>query len=357
MKISVIIPVYNAEKYIPVCAGALLGQTYGDLEIIFVNDGSSDRSYELCLECAAAAAGSGKEVKVIDKSRSEGAGPARNSGLDAATGDYIMFLDADDVPLPEMAEKLLSAAVESGCDVCVCGYETFVEGSENAEHEILRPGTHKYVTKDEVRDFFTGYFPEGIAGYLWNKIYRASVIRENNIRFPDMRRLQDGMFNVSFFGAAVSCCTIDDVLYRYRLNAQTDMFRKCPPDYYDLIKRFAENYIEVKKSWGIGGDRKINDFFLNETGTCIENTVSPQWDMSRGERKEYMKRLSDDIFLKNIFISGDHEIGRYRKMLIKLTLKKHFGTSIIAVRFKTRFKMTFKRAFYYVKRTAGNGKI
>lgn len=351
MKVSIIIPVYNAEKYIPRCAEALSSQTYSDIEIIFVNDGSTDQSLELCVKCA-----EGREnIKIISKERSEGAGPARNSGIDASSGEYIMFLDADDIPKPEMVERLVSAVTESKCDAAVCGYETFIEETGDVDTEVFRPERKILDTPQKTREFFIKYFPEGIAGYLWNKIYRASVIKENGLRFPDMRRLQDGVFNVHFFQAAGSCCLIDDVLYRYRVNAQTDMFRKCPRDYFELIKRFSQSYLEVKKDWGDYPDTKINNFFLNELGTCIENTVSPQWDMDRQERKAYILRISEDELLKAVYESGDYNIGRYRKLLIKLLLRKKCAAAVAAVRFKTGIKITFGRFFYFVKRIGKNG--
>ncbi len=344
MKVSVIIPIFNCGKYLENSIPQILEQTHKELELILVNDGSTDNSLSLCQKFADC----DSRVKIISKPQSEGAGPARNSGIDAAQGDYMMFIDADDCIEKNMIERLLNAAVSNNCQIAICGYETYVEGSDTADREnIFLP--QKIYRGNDVQSFFAQYFPEGIAGYLWNKIYSADLIREKNIRFPDMRRLQDGVFNIDYFNYADSCCVIEDILYHYRLNAQTDMFRKLPKNYYDLIRQFSQSFIDRKKEWGSFTNDKISVFFLNELGSCLENTFSPQWDMSKIDRRQYFQDISRDEF----FIKLTEEpvcLARYRRFLIKNLKKQNYVVLEATIKLKNFIKLRMQKIFYILKR-------
>ena len=157
------------------------------------------------------------------------------------------------------------------------------------------------------------------------------------------------MFNVRAFGCAQSCCVIPDVLYHYRLNAQKDLFRKCPPDYYDLIRSFSTAYLEEKDKWGAASDEKINSFFLNELGTCLENTYSLQWNMDGKARAAYFSRIASDPFFGKV-CAGTYQIGRYRRILISLLRKRRYFLLRTVIRLKLFGKIACKRIFYIVKK-------
>ena len=125
--ISVIIPIFNCGQYLEKSVPALLNQTWDKLELILVDDGSTDNSLAICRKFERQDA----RVKVLHKEKSGGAGPARNDGMHAANGEFLMFIDADDWIEPNMLEKLHTALTESGCDIAICGYESFVEGAPN----------------------------------------------------------------------------------------------------------------------------------------------------------------------------------------------------------------------------------
>ncbi len=344
MKVSVIIPIFNCGKYLENSIPQILGQSHTDLELILVNDGSTDNSLALCEKFAAA----DDRVQVISKEKSEGAGPARNSGIDAASGEYLMFIDADDQIEPNMVERLLNAIVSEQCQVAICGYETYVEGMENADRENIFLPQKTYRGK-EVQTLFATYFPEGIVGYLWNKIYDAKLIREKNIRYPDMRRLQDGVFNVEVFRHATDCCVIEDILYHYRLNAQTDLFRKLPQNYYDLIRQFSESFLLAKTEWGDFSDEKIDVFFLGELGSCLENAVSAHWNMTKPDRRQYFSRIANDPFFVER-AAKTVPLPRYRRILIALLKNRHFALLEIIVRTKGFVKIRMKKLFFALKR-------
>lgn len=338
--ISIIIPVFNCGKYLDRCIKSVQQQTYSDWELVLVDDGSGDNSLEIIKGYSK----QDERIKYYHKEKSEGAGPARNKGIEESSGEYIMFIDADDYMANNMLEKLYSTITE-GYDVVACGYQCFVEGVGNADKIFI--DTTVLDGKAQVRDFFAGTFPEGMAGYLWNKIYRRSIIEKNGIQFPAMKRLQDGMFNIRYFSAVESCRIIEDALYFYRENPQTDMFKKCPPDYFDLIKCFSEEFLRVKSDWGEYSNKKIFTFFLNETGTCIENCFGPNWNMTREDRKKYLSGLKRDELLNTALKSREAKLGRYRSFLLK-NIGNYFVLSA-AVFIKTRMKIFFKKTFYSFK--------
>lgn len=336
--ISIIVPVFNAERYLEACVAAVQAQTVSDWELLLVDDGSTDGSYAMMQRLAAEE----PRIRLFHKEKSEGAGPARNSGMDAATGEYLAFIDADDRCDPAMFEVLLEA-IGKDCDAAVCGYRSFVESVGQTDE--CCPAA-QLLEGEAVRGFFAENFPEGIAGYLWNKLYRASVIKENALRFPAMRRLQDGMFNIDFFGVAQRVHVIDAPLYNYRINPQTDMFRKCPPDYFDLIRRFTCAFLDAKAQWGDYSDEKIFRFLLNETGTCVENCFGPNWGMDRDARQYYLETLDNDAWLLVARRSGVN-VGRYRRFLLSnLRRPRLLGAAVFL---KTRLKTYCKKLFYVLK--------
>lgn len=351
MEISVIIPVFNGENYLRRCVDSILAQSFSDFEIILVNDGSTDSSGRLCDQYVV----KDSRVRAIHKAKSEGAGPARNSGLDAAEGKFVMFLDADDHIESDMFEVLLDTQKESDYDLVICSYDNFVDGV--AGYTDRERYTELTLTDAAaVRDLFVKHFPRGMVGYLWNKLYKADIIRENHLRFPDMRRLQDGVFNIGYFGCAKSCRVIDRPLYHYMLNPQTGLFKKCPRDYFDLITRFSKDFLDTVARWGYDPakcDENITVFFLNELGNCLENASSENWGMDKAARNAYYAALRADAFVRQM-AAKPVALGRYRKVMLKFLLGGHFGLLSMVIGMKTGFKMRFKTLFYALK--GGQGK-
>ena len=338
--VSIIIPVYNCEKYIEKCITAIKAQTYRSWELILVDDCSSDNSLNIMNQSAK----NDSRISVLFNDFSEGAGPARNKGIDAASGEYIMFIDADDFPEPDMLEKLVANA-DLGFELVIGGYKSFVEGV-NFEDTFCMPET-VFRTANDVRSFFAETFPGGMAGYLWNKIYRKDVIKKHNIRFPDMRRLQDGMFNIDYFAVISSCMIIPDTIYNYRINPQTDIFRKIPKNYFSLIKQFTNKFINTASSWSSFSDKRISVFFLEECSTCIENSFSQSWEMDKQQRMVFLRQLQNDgtMELSKKYIES---IAAYRRFLISnLT---HPFLIHIAIIVKTTLKKCAKKTFYRIKR-------
>ncbi len=171
--VSVIVPVYNAEKWLERCVRSILGQSHSELEVILVDDGSGDRSGEICDEWA----DRDGRVRVIHKANA-GVSAARNDGLAAARGEYVAFCDNDDFYAPEMIARMLEMCVEGDCDIAQCGVRKGGDGSLPDTMPDTMPQRVKVLTGREVlENFYTLCSP-----WIWDKLYRREVW--NGVRFP-----------------------------------------------------------------------------------------------------------------------------------------------------------------------------
>ena len=195
-KISIIVPVYNAENTLERCVSALIGQTYQNIEIILVNDGSKDRSLEICQNFAER----DSRICVIDKPNG-GVSSARNAGLDVASGEFIMFCDSDDWAETDWCEELISHYEENCLVMCGC----YVEGEQKfVPHEIHSVnGCTRYKSKE--------FFELKLSSFNapWNKIYSTPVLWENHLHFNEMlTNGEDYLFNLQYL-----TCISGDILY------------------------------------------------------------------------------------------------------------------------------------------------
>lgn len=220
--ISIIVPVYNAEKTLRRCVKSLTGQSYGNIEILLVNDGSKDGSLSLCREFEK----TDKRIRVIDKPNG-GVSSARNAGLDAAAGEYVMFCDSDDWVSPLFCETMLRNAAAEDLTVCAISGDGPEEGAQQeAPAAVVQ------------RSDFLKY--PAVMSSPVNKIYHRAVINENGLRFSEQLRLgEDFVFVLEYL-----CCLRGQVrilprkLYYYDLSTEGSLSkRSVPMEQCDLFYR------------------------------------------------------------------------------------------------------------------------
>lgn len=216
-RLSVIIPVYNVEQYLAQCLNSILAQKVDDMEIICVNDGSTDHSADILAEYAKKS----PRLKIVTKSNG-GLSSARNAGLDIAGGTYVGFVDSDDFIHPEMFDRMLSLATKQNADVIECGVK-LVRESPCGLTGLLEQSWH-----DVPRESFPEFCYEGVHQtlvYVWNKIYRRSMLAEANVRFPEKLNGEDLVFNAGILPHCRSLYRIDDILYYYRFGRSGSITR------------------------------------------------------------------------------------------------------------------------------------
>ena len=205
--ISIIVPVYNTEDYLAVCLDSLLAQSYENLEIILVDDGSSDSSGAICDEYAER----DSRIKVIHKENG-GVSSARNVGLDVARGKYIGFVDSDDSAKPNMFEQLLSNIESSGADVSVCKLNSCTDqAGDGTVDSSPETDLAVFTEKESIENIFIG---RHFVGHVWNKLFRAELLA--GVRFrEDMSLFEDVVFVISALLRAKKVCFTKKPLYNY----------------------------------------------------------------------------------------------------------------------------------------------
>lgn len=206
IKISLIVPCYNIRKYLPRCIESILAQTYKNLEIILISDGSTDGTDEVIREYAK------KDSRIIPIfKQNSGVSDTRNRGLDIATGDYIGFVDGDDYIEPEMYETLLKNAIENNADISHCGYQMVFPSRVDYYYN-----TGKKVIQDNkkgIRDIIVGDYVEPSPCI---KIYRKNIV--NNLRMPiNIKINEDVLFNFYAFVNSKKSAYEDLPFYHYIL--------------------------------------------------------------------------------------------------------------------------------------------
>lgn len=238
-KISVIVPVYKVEKYLCRCVDSLLQQTYPDLEIILVDDGSPDRCGQICDRYAEAHS----HVRVVHKENG-GLSSARNAGIAAATGDYIGFVDSDDYVEPEMYAKLYGALAANDADISLCSY-TYVDEETGAVDEKMRQSSP---VKDEVLSRIQALeklnpAAEGNSFYVtaWNKLYKRELFRDCLFREGWIH--EDEFLVHHIFSRCEKIATLAEPLYLYvqRMGSitNTGVNAKMLDGVYALYDRYA----------------------------------------------------------------------------------------------------------------------
>lgn len=214
-KISVIIPVYNVENYLKKCLDSITNQTLEDMEIICIDDGSTDSSPDILKEYSK----KDKRIKIITK-ENEGQATARNLGIKEAKGEYIAFIDSDDFIEPEMLEKLYTKAKDNNLDIAMCKIATY----DNQTKEI-KDNVWYYmlgVFRDFEMDIFshkdTKEFTCNISVTPYNKIYKTSLLKENSILFPEGLIFEDEKFFFDTYLRAKRVSIVDEFLYYYRVS-------------------------------------------------------------------------------------------------------------------------------------------
>lgn len=230
-KISIIIPVYNAGKYLLKCLNSVVAQTYSNLEIICVDDSSRDESLSIIKGIAQ----NDIRIKIIQK-ENEGVSLARNVGLKVATGEYVMFVDADDWIDKDTCKIALSAILQENADVMMWTYVS--EHTNKSQKKEVFCKDKVVFEKQEVMELlhrrFIGlvgkelYEPEKADSLstVWGKLYRRKLIADHGVLFPDIRKIgtyEDGMFNLLLFKFVDKAVYINRAMYHYRRTNQNSV--------------------------------------------------------------------------------------------------------------------------------------
>lgn len=221
MKISVIVPVYNAQAYLSDMIDSVLSQKFAEWELLLIVSKSEDNSLAICQSYAKKTS----KIRVIEMP-SGSAGMARNIGLKEAMAEYIMFVDADDLlPDGEVFERFYHRAIESKADIVVSNYMRLWKGN------LLKAASHESFSglEQNIEDFrFQGFFSVGTLSYVWGKLYRKKFLEENDISFTDISYAEDKLFNIQCCLDGARYAFMDEIGYIYRKNEKSISYQYNP---------------------------------------------------------------------------------------------------------------------------------
>ncbi|MBE1444718.1 glycosyltransferase [Paenibacillus sp. OAS669] len=339
IKVSVIVPVYNAEKYVASCIESLLNQTLQECEFIFVNDGSKDQSGQVIEEYRK----KDSRIKLIQQTN-QGVSAARNAGLQAAAGAFVGFVDADDYVDKDMYEVLYSTAVQGDYDVVISNFESEIEG-----HKVITtyPFPHGTVLKKDYieQEVLTYFLKSDQLNTVCSKLYKHKQIRDYQVKFPDKVALgEDGLFNMQFFRHADRIRYIDYTGYHYREvigSATRNILEK------DYFKRALEVYtLDIPDMYLTTMDKmRIQQLrsvkLINSVMSYIYVYFKASTEISLGERFKYVRNMINDPYVREAlpyFYSEMYpSLGTYEKFIADM-INKRFTLGLFAAATYSRLR-------------------
>lgn len=280
-KISVVVPIYNVEKYLIDCVESIINQTYLDLEIILVDDGSPDNCGKICDELAK----KDHRIKVIHKANG-GLSDARNAGIDVATGEFIMFIDSDDLMELNACEKLVTEITNRNAQMVIGNYIYVNDDGTPWSKEVFSKEKYKNF-KLSIKDYRDSFFVMNSA--VWNKIYRLDFIKENNMKFIVGIPGEDAPFTTLYFIKSKDVYYIDDIVYKYRQRGDTtSISNNCDLKYF---KGISIAYKHIYNNFNDNNELGFYRFFYAKSMTYMLYKFIDSIKMSDDEKIEALSEM------------------------------------------------------------------
>ena len=331
MKVSIIIPVYNVASYIERCIKSVMKQTYQNIECILVNDATPDDSIAIAERLIADYNGP-IQFRILNHKLNRGQATARNTGTEAATGDYICYMDSDDEITFDCIENLAQPILKDPTIEMVEGCYTIITTNDggSSEFPVSKPQL-EFTTKEAVKDFYFSRRYENILP--WNKLVCKNFLVKNKLYFKDIRIGEDNLWHFHCFQHLNHFFAIPDITYKYykRPNSTTTAPRK---DYRD---KNAPLYVEIAKSFSPDDGAREAKHFLK--GFClfyVDGSIIPEYKLAATLFLKVLKdnhNTTDWLFLKSIIFFSKFTHARIFLKSIGVLLKKFFR----------RIKLTWKR--------------
>lgn len=311
-KISVIVPVCNAGEYLGRCIDSILYQTEPDLELILINDGSTDGSGALCDRYAAG----DQRVRVIHK-RNQGVSRARNDGLRAARGKWIAFADGDDWLEPDMYQRLLAAGEETGCDAVYCGFRRV--WADRAEVEAFPE--RRVLAGDRVKCFVEDLLKAKAFGAVWRCVLARETVGE--CRFDeDIVYAEDLLFQLEVLKNVTALAQIPDALYNYNKASENSISNRTERNPDLRYTRSLQRQLKANEYWRIPLD--YQEFFRVYVDMMFQYLVRLLEE--DGTEDQVERYLSEGFFSQ--YCHYDRKIPLRRRIVCILIRRRHFRLAV-----------------------------
>lgn len=316
--ISIIAPVYNAEAYIERAVESVLGQTFSNLELILVDDCSTDQSGAICDQWAQRDG----RVKVFHLPKNLGAGQARNYGMEKAMGEFLTFLDADDQIDSDLYSKVAACMEQTPCDVVVWGVTEryFDEKGDLISENRLCLDNAVFDNKDSLRKAVIELEKKTLFGYQWNHLYRRKIIMEYGIRFRSVHLYEDYFFNLAYIEHASSMTVLSCTGYYYNKRVNQSLTKQFVSEYFKLSRMRVVSMAEAYRRWGLFDDRvrnSIGERYLRYTFSALMRNCEKQAGMQHAVKRQWIRRVFCDEFYQTV-VKKSHPKPVYLKLLQKM---------------------------------------
>ncbi len=338
MLFSVIMPVYNVEKYLCKAIDSVLNQTFSDFELILVDDCSPDNCPEICDGYAE----KDKRVKVIHHKENQGLSGARNTGLQFVKGKYVTFMDSDDYINSDLLEMVDASLLENPAECVVFGInEEYCDYSGNVTKTFdLTYGEEKRISRvNELRKNVIVLEEKTFLGYAWNKFYKTEHIKKNNLTFEKVTLIEDIVFNIRFFEEISSLNILNIAPYHYMKRIDQSLTNKFVKDYYILHRRRISELFELYKNWNCcdaGVRNTLANIYARYIYSALQRNCDKRSNMAHSDRVDFLKNIyADKLFIE---LSQYINIGGYAGLIYSTLKRRDISLSLF-----------FGRVIYIIK--------
>lgn len=331
--VSVIVPIYKVEKYLSQGIESIINQTYKNLEIILVDDGSPDNCGRICDEYAE----KDSRVKVIHK-KNGGVSSARNAGIEAANGEWIYFMDPDDWIELDLVEKAVEYAIENDVDMCMFDYDRVFNNRKIRAKALNHEGN---VFKDlNDLELFCAYICA--MGNCWNFVTKAYVIKQ--LWFDvHLKYGEDQIFKSQLYFTISSFAYIRNIMYHYRIIESSATNVTLKNDFFYICKNLVTKYMDVLSGNNYPNNSEVAIYtkFLNNYG-MISTSIFDSPQKLKEKKYQYNNYINSDIFKNALKNYNPNYLGRFVKLCIKNGKAPNWLTAYILVKMKKIYNNFFK---------------
>ena len=342
---SVIMPVYNSAHTLQRAADSILQQEFQNFELVLVNDGSKDDSPQLCAEIAR----THKQAITVSLKPNQGLSAARNAGLRASRGQYILFLDSDDYVEPSLLADLAAAVSRHRPDLIVFGLveeHLAVDGSFIHTRPFV-PQKALLEGDAAVRQNVIDLEAQTLLGYAWNKLYDAQVLREHNIRFQSVTLIEDILFNIEYMDHVQRMLLLPEAYYHYIRTPDVGLTGKNMPDYFELNAQRVQAILNQHKKWKLDSAKaraKLADIYTRYVFSALERMHQRATFRPPKEREAWLRELwRDPLYLElaPYMRSKNRLVGIMGKYLRKKRTRSCLAVAAVVHLFRNRFPTWF----------------
>lgn len=320
--ISIIIPIFNAQDYIEQCLNGILTQNKKNIEIILINDGSNDKSDEICRKYSVE-----YENIIYINQCNKGVSDARNNGIDKSKGKYITFIDIDDEVKNNFLDKILYEIKNENIDLFMWGIEyQWITGKVINKLEAVKYDTQKY-TIDKFSRKVTKYLNEFYFNFVWNKLYKRDIILKNKIKFDNnFKRSEDLLFNLEYIKYVKYVKVLEDILYIHKNTNKGSITQTYDSKQYENEKIIYKKMNETMKILKCNNDyniKNIDKYFIDMSFSILSYLINRNYGLAYKEKRQAIIKIIKDSELK-VILQRNKDSRKLNKVLYFIVKNNSF---------------------------------